>query len=160
MFKNKRGFTLIELLVVIAIIGMLSSIVLVSLGSSRKKARDARRQSDLRQITTAMELCYQDVACNGGSAYLSYTPGGSATTTVTTIGSYTGTLQDPINAGNYKYWARDNSTTPTNQYYCIFVQLEAPAATTWFCATSKGTAQKEASAVPTNADCCGIDLTS
>lgn len=55
---NNRGFTLIELLVVIAIIGLLSSIVLVSMGGVRAKARDARRASDLRQISTALELYY------------------------------------------------------------------------------------------------------
>jgi type II secretion system protein G len=56
MKKNIKGFTLIELLVVIAIIGLLSTLAVVSLNSARMKARDARRQSDLRQISTAMEL--------------------------------------------------------------------------------------------------------
>ena len=56
MKKNVKGFTLIELLVVIAIIGLLSTLAVVSLNSARQKARDARRQSDLRQISTAMEL--------------------------------------------------------------------------------------------------------
>ena len=56
-FKNK-GFTLIELLVVIAIIGLLASIVLVSLNSARAKARDTRRISDFHQIVQALELFY------------------------------------------------------------------------------------------------------
>jgi prepilin-type N-terminal cleavage/methylation domain-containing protein len=54
-FKNK-GFTLVELLVVIAIIGLLASIVLVSLNSARAKARDARRKADLHQIAIALEM--------------------------------------------------------------------------------------------------------
>jgi len=43
--KNNNGFTLIELLVVIAIIGLLSSVVLASLSSSRDKARVAASQA-------------------------------------------------------------------------------------------------------------------
>ena len=56
--KNKKGFTLIELLVVVAILGLLSSVVLVSLDSARAKARDARRKSDIKQIQTALALYY------------------------------------------------------------------------------------------------------
>ena len=58
--KNSRGFTLIELLVVIAIIGLLASIVLVSLNSVRAKARDAKRRQDMVQIRTALELYFDD----------------------------------------------------------------------------------------------------
>lgn len=57
-FFNKKGFTLIELLIVIAIIGLLSSIMIVSLKNVRAKARDTRRITDLRQLQTALELFY------------------------------------------------------------------------------------------------------
>ena len=56
--RAQKGFTLIELLVVIAIIGILATIVLVSLNSARAKARDTRRASDLRQVALALELSY------------------------------------------------------------------------------------------------------
>ncbi|HYE22994.1 MAG TPA: type II secretion system protein [Candidatus Paceibacterota bacterium] len=58
--NQPRGFTLIELLIVIAIIGILSATVLVSLNQTRVKARDALRQSDLRQVRTALEIYYFD----------------------------------------------------------------------------------------------------
>lgn len=61
MSKNKRGFTLIELLVVIAIIGLLASIVLVSLNSARRKGRDSRRVADIQQIQTAIELYFDSM---------------------------------------------------------------------------------------------------
>lgn len=55
MKTTQKGFTLIELLVVIAVIGMLASIVLVSLGPTRAKSRDARRIAEVRQMGLALE---------------------------------------------------------------------------------------------------------
>ena len=57
---NRRGFTLIELLTVIAIIGILASIVLVSLSSARSKARDARRVADIKTLQVALEEYFND----------------------------------------------------------------------------------------------------
>ena len=55
-----RGFTLIELLVVISIIIILASVVLNTISTSRAKARDTKRISDLKQIRIALELYRQD----------------------------------------------------------------------------------------------------
>ncbi|MCK4454372.1 prepilin-type N-terminal cleavage/methylation domain-containing protein, partial [Candidatus Parcubacteria bacterium] len=66
---TKRGFTLIELLVVIAVIGILSSIVLVSLSGARDRAKDARVVSSMDQVRSAAEIefseddNYNDVDC-------------------------------------------------------------------------------------------------
>lgn len=57
--KAQKGFTLIELLVVISIIGILSSVVLVSLNNAKARARDATRISDMNQIQKALML-YKD----------------------------------------------------------------------------------------------------
>jgi len=56
---KKEGFTLIETIVVIAIIGVIGSMVLVSLFGAREKARDARRKSEIAQIGQFLALsCY------------------------------------------------------------------------------------------------------
>ena len=60
--KNKKGFTLIELLVVIAIIGLLSTLAVVALNNARAKSRDAKRVSDMKQLQTALELCFNDAS--------------------------------------------------------------------------------------------------
>lgn len=57
---NQKGFTLIELLVVIAIIGILASIVLVSLNDARNKGYDTEIKSEISQIKNAMEICYDN----------------------------------------------------------------------------------------------------
>lgn len=56
----KRGFTLIELLVVVALIGVLTTLVMANLTAGRERSRDAQRKSDIRSLSTALRLYYND----------------------------------------------------------------------------------------------------
>jgi prepilin-type N-terminal cleavage/methylation domain-containing protein len=56
----KKGFTLVELLVVMAIIAILATLIVGGFRSSQMRGRDAQRKSDLKQISTALELFYAD----------------------------------------------------------------------------------------------------
>jgi prepilin-type N-terminal cleavage/methylation domain-containing protein len=63
--KNTKGFTLIELLVVIAIIGILSSVVLASLGGARDKGKKAAVQAQLGSIQLQAQLYYDSQTGQG-----------------------------------------------------------------------------------------------
>ncbi len=69
---KQKGFTLIELLVVIAVIGILASVVMASLNSARVKARNARRNSDNRELQSAFSLAASDtgVLPDSGGAWI------------------------------------------------------------------------------------------
>ena len=64
----KRGFTLIELLVVIAIIGILSAIVLASLGGARTRGADTAIKGQLDSARTQGEV----YAGTQNGSYLSF----------------------------------------------------------------------------------------
>jgi prepilin-type N-terminal cleavage/methylation domain-containing protein len=70
----RKGFTLIELLVVVALIGILATLVMANFTAARSRSRDAQRKSDLRQISTALRLYYND---NGSFPVASGIPWGA-----------------------------------------------------------------------------------
>lgn len=119
------GFTLIELLVVIAIIGLLSTLAITALGTTRLKSRDARRASDLKQIQTALEL----FASNNNGAYPVTTSISLGDTTHACLGTngfgpaggctgqFISLPKDPAN-GFYSYSSNDGSS------YAVQANLE------------------------------------
>lgn len=120
---NKRqrrfGFTLIELLIAITIIGILSSIITYGLVGQQKKARDAQRKSDLKQVKTALQSAKND--CRAAAYYpimvanppdatkearQFYDPSAgtdSLLDQLIILKYMNTTLTDPKNTGNYQY---------------------------------------------------------
>ena len=118
----KKGFTLIELLVVIAIIGILSSVVLVSLKSARTKSRDARRSADIRQMQTALELYFDDKKSyiTSGDVILDGNSAMSAQLTPTYISKLP---TSPPNPNNYSYRYYTANWDPAT-FYAIMIPYE------------------------------------
>lgn len=102
--SSRRGFTLIELMVVIAIIGILSAVVIVNISSSRSKARDAKRISDIAQIQLALEQyfdrCREYPPADGGSI---------ASESACDFTEYISVIpKDPLTKANYTYGVDDD----------------------------------------------------
>lgn len=71
IFQKDKGFTLIEMLVVIIIIGILATIVLISVASARKKAQATKAKTDLLEFTKAFEM-----AANSGCGKVTFNSNG------------------------------------------------------------------------------------
>jgi general secretion pathway protein G len=89
-----QGYTFIEILVVITIIGILATIGMVSYQSANKKSRDGKRQADIEQLRTGLEMYRADNGYYPGSlssivssGYMTVLPTPPKTTDCTT-GSY------------------------------------------------------------------------
>ena len=119
--QRTRGFTLIELLVVIAIIGILSSVVLASLGTARQKARDATRVSDIKNVQLALNLYYD------GSQSFPPTIAANALPTVL-VPTYIPSIPvTPASVAEYQYLGLTDFTDCTAEpctHHGIFAQFE------------------------------------
>lgn len=138
--KKRKGFTLIELLVVISIIGFLASASMLVFNSARIKSRDAKRRTDLKQISTILQIYYDDhntyqVANSGsggaGTGWFNnfYTTYDSVAKELKDLGYVGSIIQDPSGAissynnlgSGYMIYANSNNFT-------VWTSLENPSA--------------------------------
>jgi len=109
--KIKKAFTLLEMLVVIGIIAILVTIGFASYSTVQKKARDAKRQSDLKAAQQVMEQCYSV----NSFAYPAITDDGAGTVSSTCPApndTITFSIKDPLNTGTYVFsYTQDYSIT-------------------------------------------------
>lgn len=62
--KSKQsGFTIVELLIVIVVIGILATLVIVTFSGVQQKARDTKRETDAKALSSQLEVFY----ANNGS---------------------------------------------------------------------------------------------
>ena len=100
--KN-RGFTLIEILVAVAIFIMITSIAMVSFQTANRRARDGRRQADLEQVRSALEIFRADTSIYPSTNW--------AALVAALRPNYLSTI--PTDPRGYSYYYNSNGTTYT-----------------------------------------------
>lgn len=124
---NQKGFTIVELLIVIVVIGILAALVISTFSGVQARARDAQRQTDIKSLSTQLEVFYTD---NGGYPIL------SNVSTTTLKGLDAAALVAPGDSGSNSL---TNTATPTTaQYgYQTFASDGTTACSTGTCAKYK-----------------------
>lgn len=121
----KKGFTLMEILISISIIAVLTAVGIVSYVSINKNARDAKRQGDIEQIRSALELFRSDIGNYPNTGTGSWTEASNLASSL--VDTYIPALpSDPKGAGTpYMYKATNVSGTTGLYYgYCLSAALE------------------------------------
>jgi len=132
----KKGFTLIEILIVVVIIGILAGVVLSIIKPDvlYSRARDSRRETDLKTIQTGLENYYAEYRgyftdkCPPAGTIAADTRGWvDASTLVAALGDpdcsesnsafINNTPTDPKSGQNYWYWS-------TGSKYCLAATAE------------------------------------
>lgn len=127
---SKNGFTLIELLISISIIAILSALGLIAYTAVLQQGRDAKRQSDLKSIQSALEQYNSDQGFYPAASPSSLGFGGTNSLTSRTgnpspppaTKTYMNSVpSDPVPSPHPQY-----QYTPSGTSYCLYAKLDKP----------------------------------
>ena len=145
---KKSGFTLVELLVVIIIIAILATIGMTFYTTAQKSARDAKRQTDLRFIQSALEQYFADqffYPCNiSFDSPFTNSTGLCSATVPSSAKTYLNTVpKDPVQGGAKPYAYQSFPTNCDNAFnkctsYCLYAQMEIASNGSIGCTTYPG----------------------
>lgn len=125
--RTQKGFTLVELLIVIAIVGILATLVIVSLRQASDRSRNAKITTDVVQIRKIAEQMYIEEM----DGYTSLCT--DSTTLNDTYDPTLGVLQDDIE----EYGGSIAGCYSAQYSYCISARFTGADAK-WFCIDDEG----------------------
>jgi hypothetical protein len=131
-------------IIVLAIAVFIIAIAIAGSGRDHRMhpSRDAKRESDIRQISVACELYYSDI-----DKYPVYTD--FAALREGGIGNYmkvdymgSSVPDDPLGGDVHYLWI-DNTGVDEDQHFCVYAKLKSVSVDTWFVGSEKGYNYKE-----------------
>ncbi|MBU1045559.1 type II secretion system GspH family protein [Patescibacteria group bacterium] len=139
MLKKREGFTIVELLIVVAIIGILATIVIVSLREASDRARNTKIITNITQIRKVAEDMYIQEASGYESLCLSGALNGDYSDILTILENdvekYGGEVVSCY-ASRYSYCVTAQLTGSTTKYFCIDEQGNNLESTSNACSVS------------------------
>lgn len=117
MILKNKGFTLIELLIVVAIIGLLASMIIISVAKIKSRRQDVNRVSDIKSIQEALAMYHNDYQAY--PVYDGYVTGDDdMSNSLVNNGAIQRVPTDPVNSGSYQYYYQSvDGSVYVVQYY-------------------------------------------